>query len=76
MNHIGHRLGKFILISTSKKTTVYFNQKGDKCGEIARGQFSKITETASLSGWEFEADKSRYGVYVTRHEWIAIECSE
>ena len=27
----------------------------------------KITETACLSRWEFEADKSRYGVYVTRH---------
>ena len=26
--------------------------------------FQKITETACLSGWEFEADKSRYGVYV------------
>ena len=48
---------------------MYFNQRGDKCDEIARGQFSKITETACLSGWEFEADKSHYGVYVTRH-WI------
>ena len=38
-----------------------------KCDEIASGQFSKITETDCLSGWEFEADKSRYGVYVTRH---------
>ena len=39
--------------------------------EIARGQFSKITETACLSGWEFEADKSRYGVYVTHHwNWM------
>ena len=28
---------------------------------------SKITETACLSGWEFEADNSPYGVYVTRH---------
>ena len=55
------------LISTSKKTKVYFNQRGDKCDEIARGQFSKITETACLSGWEFEADNSPYGVYVTRH---------
>ena len=46
---------------------MYFNQRGDKCDEIARGQLSKITETACLSGWEFEADKSRYSVYVTRH---------
>ena len=38
-------------MSTSKKIKVYFNQRGDKCDEIARGQFSKITETASLSGW-------------------------
>ena len=30
-------------------------------------QFKKITETACLLGWEFEADKSRYGIYVTRH---------
>ena len=36
-----------------------------------RSIFSKITETACFSGWEFEADKSRYGVYVTRHwNWI------
>ena len=35
------------LIRTSK---VYFNQRGDKCDEIARGKFSKITETACLSG--------------------------
>ena len=44
-----------------------FNHRGDKCDEIARGQYKKITETACLLGWEFEADKSRYGVYVTRH---------
>ena len=55
------------LISTSKKTKVYFKWRGDKCDEIARGQLKKITETACLSGWEFKADKSRYGVYVTRH---------
>ena len=59
------------MISTSKNTKVYFNQRGDKCDEIARGQFSKITETACLSGWEFEADKSRYGVYKTHHwKWM------
>ena len=33
--------------------------------------FSKITETACLSGWEFEADNSPYGVYATRHwNWM------
>ena len=38
---------------------------------IARGQFSKITVTACLSGWEFEADKTWYGIYVTRHwNWM------
>ena len=67
----GHRLGKFILNKHIEKKEVYFNHRGDKCDEIARGQFSKITETACLSGWEFEADKSRYGVYVTRHwNWM------
>ena len=40
-----------------KKTKVYFNQRGDKWVEIARSQFSKITETACLSGWEFEASE-------------------
>ena len=44
----------------------------DKCDEIARGQFSKKKkETACLSGWEFEADKSRYGIYATRYwNWM------
>ena len=68
-----HKLGKFILneLSTSKKTKVYFNQSGDECDEIARGQFSKITEIACLSGLEFEADNSPYGIYVTRHwNWM------
>ena len=54
-----------------KKTKVYFNHRGDKCDEIARGKFSKITETARLSGWEFEADNSPYSVYATRHwNWM------
>ena len=68
----GHRLGKFILNKhIYKKKNVYFNQRGDKCDEIARGQFLKITETACLSGWEFEADNSPYGVYATRHwNWM------
>ena len=59
------------LINVSKKSKVYFIQRGDKCDEIARGQFSKITETACLSGWECEADKSWYGIHVTRHwNWM------
>ena len=51
----------------TQKTKVYFNQRGDKCDEIAGGKFSKITEFACLSGWEFEANNSPYGVYVARH---------
>ena len=68
----GHRLGKFILNKHNHlEKKVYFNQRGDKCDEIARGQFSKITEIACLSGWEFEADNSPYGVYLTRHwNWM------
>ena len=59
------------LLSTSKKTKVYFSQRGDKSDEIARGQFSKIIETACLSGWEFEADNSPNGIYVTCHwNWM------
>ena len=46
-----HRLGNFILNKHIQKKEVYFNHRGDKC-KIARGQFSKITETACLSGWE------------------------
>ena len=47
------------------------SQNGEKCGEIARVQFSKITETAHLSGWEFATDKSRYGGYITCHwNWM------
>ena len=33
--------------------------------------FQKITETACLSGWEFEANNSPYSVYATRHwNWM------
>ena len=42
-----------------------------KWDEITRGQFSKITEIACLLGWEFGADNSPHGVYVTRHwNWM------
>ena len=31
----------------------------------------KKKETACLSGWEFEADKSWYGIYATRYwNWM------
>ena len=60
----GHRLVKFILDKhIKKKKKVYFNQRGDKCDEIARGKFSKITETACLSGWEFEQTKAGTAFY-------------
>ena len=29
--------------------------------------FQKSQKLLGLSGWEFEADNSSYGVYVTRH---------
>ena len=61
------------LSSTSKNTPkVCLSRKGEKCGEIARGQFSKITETARLPGWEFTAGKANtYGGYITRHwNWM------
>ena len=41
--------------------------------------FQKSQKLACLSGWEFEADKSRYGGLRNppiEIEWIAIEYSE
>ena len=61
----GHRLGKF---KKQKFTSIKEEMNAMKS---QRGQFSKITETACLSGWEFEADNSPYGVYVTCHwNWM------
>ena len=59
----GHRLAIFIFILAhlKNKTKVCCTQQGEICGEIARGQFSKITETAGLPGWEFSADG--YGLH-------------
>ena len=75
----GHKLN-LSLISTSKKTKVYFNQRGDKCDEIARGQFSKITETACLSAGlgvrSRQKPVRRLRNPPLKIEWIAIECSE
>ena len=54
-----------------KKTNVWLRQNGVKWGEIARGHFSKITETACLPATELVMDKSQYGGYVTRHwNWM------
>ena len=63
----GRRLGKFILNKHIKKAKVYFNESGDKCDEIAKGQFSKITETACLSAGSSKQTIARTVVYVTRH---------
>ena len=65
MNNIWTLIMQICQQAHPKKTKVYISQRGDKCDEITRCQFQKIKETARLSGWEFEADKSRYGVYVT-----------
>ena len=43
-------------------TNVCLSQKGETCCEIARGQFSKITETPRLMGWEFAADKGNTAI--------------
>ena len=56
-------------MSTSKRikfTSMKVEINAMKSQEV---QFSKITETACLSGWEFEADNSPYGVYA----YLAIE---
>ena len=67
---IGHRLA-ILVLTKHISTNVWLSINGVKCSEIERGQFSKITETACLSGWEFEADNSPYGVYATRHwNWV------
>ena len=59
-----------ISYSTSKKT-VCLCQKGIKCSEIARGKFSKITETARPPGTELDTDKNQYGSYITYHwNWM------
>ena len=76
---IGHRLAIwYSLPSTSQKTNVCLSQKGVTCSKIARGNFSKITETARFSGTEFSIDKSQYGGYITRHWmfWIGAILSE
>ena len=63
----GHRFGKLILNKYIFKKKTFLQN----CDEIARGQFFKITEITCLSGWEFEADNSPYGVYVTCHwNWV------
>ena len=71
----GHRLGTCThssLISTSKAKAKFTSIKEEiNAMKLQEVNFQKITETARLSGWEFEADKSRYGVYVTRHwNWM------
>ena len=47
-------------MSTSKQIKDYFTQKGEKCGEIARSQLSKITKNARLPDWSSERTKAVY----------------
>ena len=53
INHIWTHISYSYPYRAELKTKVCLSQNGEKCSEIARGQFSKITETAHLSGWEF-----------------------
>ena len=44
------------------------SQEEEKCSEIARGQFTKSTETARLLSWKFiTTDKRQYGSFITLH---------
>ena len=57
-----------------KKTIACLSPKGVKCCEIARGNYTKITETARLHCMEFGNDKSQYGGLHDSHlklnEWL------
>ena len=62
MNHIWTQISySYLYYAHLKKTKVYLSQKGEKCGEIAKGQFSKITETARLQGRELRRRQRQYG---------------
>ena len=64
---IRHRLAIVHLL----KKTVCLSQKGINCSEIARGNFSKITETARPPGTELDTDKNQCGSYITYHwNWM------
>ena len=48
----------------------------NKCDEIARGQFSKITKNACLSGWELKEKtiaRTAFTQPAIEIEWIDIE---
>ena len=67
----GHSLAIVLLTKHISKTNVWLSQKGVNWGEIARGHFSKITDTARLPATELGTDKSQYGGYITRHwNWM------
>ena len=51
-------------LNTSKKQI--FSSIKEEINAMKSQQVT-ITEIACLSGWEFEADNSPYGVYVTHH---------
>ena len=50
-----------LVITTSKTTKGCLCQKGEKCSVIAKGNLSKLTETAGLQGSVYAADKSQHG---------------
>ena len=54
-------------LSSAKKQRFLLQSKGEKCCEITRGQFLKITEIDRLQEWEIAADKNWYDGYITRH---------
>ena len=75
----GHRLGKFILYKhIAKNKSLPHNHRGDKCDEIARGQFSK--NHRNCLPLELGARSRQKPVRRLRNAplkfRIAIECSE
>ena len=56
-----------------KKKKVWLRKNGVKCSEIARGQFSKITQTVRLSGSEFGTDNlSQNGSYIINNPLLKL----
>ena len=60
-----------LIIKVHLKITGCLCQKGEKCNEIARGNFSKNTEIARLAGSMYAAEKSQSSyMYMFRiHHW-------
>ena len=68
-NKLDHNWTKFVLLSIFENANVCSSKKGEKCGEIAKGNFSKITEAAWFLSSEIATDKSQYGCYISHH-WM------